>query len=54
VGVANSIFICFVYYVLQEFGFGLGTAGVVPPLVGAWFPNAFFGCLGLVLTLRAR
>lgn len=54
VGVANSLFICFVYYVLQELGFGLGTAGLLPPALAMWFPNVSFGTLGVILTLRAR
>ena len=54
VGVASSIFICFAYYVLQEFGAPLGAKGFVPPAVAAWLPNALFGLLGTVLTVRVR
>lgn len=54
VGVASSLFICFAYYVLQESGAPLGAKGVVPPAVAAWLPNALFGLLGTLLTLRVR
>jgi lipopolysaccharide export system permease protein len=54
VGVANSIFICFTYFILLKFGLALGTGGYVPAWLAAWFPNGFFGALGLWLTQRAR
>ena len=54
VGVANSIFICFTYFILMKFGLALGTGGYIPPWLAAWFPNGFFGALGLWLTQRAR
>jgi lipopolysaccharide export system permease protein len=49
VGVANSIFICFSYFVLLKLGLALGTAGVVAPLLAAWLPNCFFTVLGLLM-----
>ena len=54
VGVASSIFICFAYFVLTQFGLALGTGGQVPPWLAAWFPNLLFGSGGLVLTWRIR
>ena len=54
VGVASSIFICFSYFLLQRFGLALGTGGYLPPWLAAWFPNLFFGALGVVLISRAR
>jgi lipopolysaccharide export system permease protein len=54
VGVASSILICFVYFVLQRLGMALGTGGHVPALIAAWLPNAAFGSAGLWLTLRVR
>jgi lipopolysaccharide export system permease protein len=53
-GVAASIFICFTYFILQQFGFAFGAAGTVPPWLGAWFPNLFFGIAGLVMMARVR
>jgi lipopolysaccharide export system permease protein len=54
VGVASSIFICFTYFVLQQFGLALGTGGYVPSWLAAWFPNLAFGSAGLWLTASVR
>jgi lipopolysaccharide export system permease protein len=53
-GVAGSIFIFFIYYVLLQVGLALGAAGDLPPLLAAWLPNLFFGLAGLVMTLNVR
>ena len=53
-GVASSISICFVYFVVQQLALALGTGGTVPPWAAAWAPNALFGITGLILTLRVR
>lgn len=52
VGVANSIFISFVYFVLMKLGLALGTGGYVMPWLAAWAPNLFFACLGIWLLWR--
>jgi lipopolysaccharide export system permease protein len=54
VGVASSIVICFVYFVLQQLGLALGTSGRVTPWLAAWFPNLSFGLTGLLMTARVR
>ena len=54
VGVASSIIICFIYFVLQQLGLALGTSGKLPPWLAAWFPNLSFGLVGLLLTARIR
>jgi lipopolysaccharide export system permease protein len=54
VGVASSIFIVFVYFVLLRIGLALGTGGYIPPWLAAWLPNAFFGTLGLWLTWKIK
>jgi len=54
VGVASSIVICFVYFVLQQLGLALGTSGRVSPWLAAWFPNLSFGLVGLFMTARVR
>jgi len=54
VGVASSIIICFVYFVLLQVGLALGTSGRLPPWLAAWFPNLSFGLAGLWLTARVR
>jgi lipopolysaccharide export system permease protein len=53
VGVANSIFIAFSYFVLLKLGLALGTGGYIPPWLAAWTPNAFFGILGIWTIHRA-
>jgi lipopolysaccharide export system permease protein len=54
VGVASSILICFIYFVLQQLALALGTGGYVLPWVAAWAPNALFAVVGLGLTWRVR
>ena len=54
VGVASSIVICFVYFVLLQLGLALGTSGRLPPWLAAWLPNMSFGLAGLLLTARVR
>jgi lipopolysaccharide export system permease protein len=53
-GVAGSIIICFVYFVLLQMGLALGTGGYLPAWVAAWLPNAVFGLAGFWLMLRVR
>jgi len=54
VGVASSIFIVFIYFVLLRIGLALGTGGYIPAWIAAWLPNAFFAALGLWLTWRIK
>jgi lipopolysaccharide export system permease protein len=54
VGVASSISICFIYFILLRLGLALGSGGYVPPWLAAWFPNLSFGLTGLWLTARVR
>jgi len=54
VGVAASISIFFVYYVLQQLGFAFGEAGRVPAWLAAWLPNLVFGFAGLWMMARVR
>jgi lipopolysaccharide export system permease protein len=54
VGVASSIIICFIYFVLLQLGLALGTTGRLPAWLAAWFPNLAFGLAGLWLTARVR
>ena len=53
-GVAGSILICFVYFVLMKLGLALGTGGWVPGWLAAWLPNLAFGLAGFWLMLRVR
>ncbi|HXT10896.1 MAG TPA: LptF/LptG family permease [Candidatus Angelobacter sp.] len=52
VGVAASIFLFFAYFFLQQVGLTFGETGLMPPWLGAWFPNLFFGLGGLFLMSR--
>lgn len=54
VGVAGSIFICFVYFVLQRVSLALGSNGIWPAWLAAWLPNLLFVLVGLILTARIR
>ncbi len=54
VGVASSIVICFIYFVLLQLGLALGTSGRLPAWLAAWFPNLSFGLAGVWLTTRIR
>jgi lipopolysaccharide export system permease protein len=54
VGVASSVFICFVFFVLKEFSLALGGGGRLEPWVAAWLPNLVFGTAGVLLTQRTR
>jgi lipopolysaccharide export system permease protein len=55
-GVAGSIFICFGFFVVQQFSLALGSApnGYLPAWLAAWLPNMIFGGLGLWLTARVK
>jgi lipopolysaccharide export system permease protein len=54
VGVAASISIFFAYFVLQQVGLTFGETGWIPPWLGAWLPNLFFGIGGFFLMSKVR
>jgi lipopolysaccharide export system permease protein len=53
-GVAGSIFICFGFFVIQQFSLAFGSGGYLPAWLAAWLPNMIFGGMGLLLTARVR
>ena len=53
-GVAGSVFLCFVYFVLMRFGLTLGTGGSVPPWLGAWLPNILFSSAAGLMIAKMR
>ncbi|MEP6662222.1 MAG: LptF/LptG family permease [Verrucomicrobiota bacterium] len=53
-GVASSLFICFVYYILLRLSLVLGIGGVLPGWLAAWLPNLVFSAASIWLTLRIR
>jgi lipopolysaccharide export system permease protein len=54
VGVAASITIFFIYFLLQQFGFAFGEAGRLSPWLAAWLPNMAFGIAGLWMMAKVR
>jgi len=46
--IVTSMLIVFFYYVINTVWVSMGERGIVEPLIGAWFANAFFFCLGLL------
>ena len=54
VGVASSIFICLIFFVLQQLALALGTGGRLSPWLAAWFPNLCFALAGFWMTARVR
>jgi len=53
-GVAGSIFICFGFFVVQQFSLAFGSGGYLPPWLAAWLPNLIFAGTGLALMARVR
>jgi lipopolysaccharide export system permease protein len=53
-GVAGSIFICFLYFVIQQMSLAAGAGGHLPGWMAAWLPNAVFAVTGIILTTRVR
>ena len=54
VGVASSVFICFVYLIAKDLTLALGSGGFVPPWFAAWAPNILFATAGATLMWRVR
>lgn len=54
VGVASSIAICFLYFILSRLTLAFGTGGQMPGWAAAWLPNMTFGAAGIWLTARVR
>jgi lipopolysaccharide export LptBFGC system permease protein LptF len=53
-GVAGSLFICFGFFVVQQFSLAFGSGGYLSPWLAAWLPNLIFGATGLTLMARVR
>lgn len=53
-GIAGSIALGFLFFVVQRFGFALGQAGQLHPWLAAWLPNALFALAGIVMIARVR
>jgi lipopolysaccharide export system permease protein len=53
-GVAGSIGLAFIFFVVQRVGFAMGQNGIVTAWLGAWLPNLVFSLTGLILIARVR
>jgi lipopolysaccharide export system permease protein len=53
-GLATSVFIVFLYYVLMSFFKSFGEAGHLSPLIAAWMPNLTFFAYAFRLALKAN
>jgi lipopolysaccharide export system permease protein len=49
-----SLILGFSFYALHSFSIALGRAEIIPPLLAAWFTNAFFFALGSILIVGAE
>jgi lipopolysaccharide export system permease protein len=54
VGVASSVFICFLFLILKDLALALGSGGYMAPWLAAWLPNLLFTATGTVLMWRVR
>lgn len=54
VGVASSIGICFIYFVLERLCIAMGVGGYLPPVLAAWLPNVVFSTAAILMILRIR
>jgi lipopolysaccharide export system permease protein len=54
-GIGLGLFFFLLYYVLLSVGWVFGEAGIYPPSIGMWLPNAVMGAIGwLLLIMTAR
>lgn len=54
IGLGISIVIAFIYWGFIQSCRAYGVAGLMTPVLAAWFPNVVFGVLGIILMLRVR
>ncbi len=52
IGLGLSIVMAFLFWGLIQSCRAYGVAGLMDPLVAAWFPNVLFGIIGIVLMLK--
>ena len=48
-GIALSIFVIFVYYILNAMAAAIGRNGTLDPYLAAWLPDIFFALAGGVM-----
>jgi lipopolysaccharide export system permease protein len=54
VGVASSVFICFLFLIVKDLALAFGSRGWVAPPLAAWLPNLLFAGTGMALMWRVR
>lgn len=54
IGLGISVALAFTYWGLIQSCRAYGVAGLMNPLLAAWFPNILFGALGIFLIFRVR
>jgi lipopolysaccharide export system permease protein len=54
VGVASSVFICFLFLMMKDLTLAFGSRGWITPALAAWLPNLLFIATGIVLMWRVR
>jgi lipopolysaccharide export system permease protein len=53
-GIGVSLATTVIFLMLIQLTKAVGGKGIIPPEVAAWFPNAVFAVIGLVLLARVR
>lgn len=54
VGVASSVFICFLFLMMKDLSLAFGSRGLITPAFAAWLPNILFTLTGALLMWRVR
>ena len=53
VGVAASVALAFIYFLMFQFMLSIGYTGNLQPLLAAWMPNIFFGIASVYIFSQA-
>jgi lipopolysaccharide export LptBFGC system permease protein LptF len=53
-GIGAGIVLAILYWTAISVFAGIGSAGLMSPLLAAWAPNVIFGCVALYLLLTVR
>lgn len=52
IGLGISVALAFTYWGLIQSCRAYGVAGLIDPLLAAWFPNILFGIVGIILIFK--
>jgi lipopolysaccharide export system permease protein len=53
VGVAASVALAFIYFLMFQFMLSIGYTGILQPVVVAWTPNILFGIASMYIFSQA-